>query len=424
MSAAAATTLAGKRLTASQAMEVIPPGASVFLEQGACEPLALHRALLQTDRKIQVQLLAAPVNGLNDCQFALPEFASRLNPVVFASTPAVADAIREGAVDYMPLHWSEVINVFRTTHKPDVALLQVSPPDSEGYCNLGANAAIELEVASLAGMIVAEINRNVPVVSGDTALHQSQIDYYVEVDEELRCMPASGWGREEEEIAAHVDRLIPSPSTLQIGLGRVPDAVMARLQHSGKQISIHSGILTDAMLWVAGSSAHSPVAGDVVAGMLIGTSEFYKAVNRHPRISLRSTDYTHSQSVMASIERFISINSAIEVDLLGQVNAECVSGRQVSGVGGQVDFFRGAHGSRGGLSVIAMPSCTPTRSRIVTHLQSGTPVSTSRVDYDFVVTEYGVAAMRNRTIKERAEALIQIAAPQYRQELRQALTRH
>jgi 4-hydroxybutyrate CoA-transferase len=203
----------------------------------------------------------------------------------------------------------------------------------------------------------------------------------------------------------------------------VPDAVLDRLARAGKHVRFHSGILTDAMLRVA--EAQTTHRDDIaVAGMLLGSAQLYRAVDRNPRVSLRNTAHTHSLAVMGAIDRFISVNSAIEVDLMGQVNAECVKGRQVSGVGGQVDFFRGALASSGGLAILAMPSSTSSRSRIVPGFPAGTPVSTSRMDLDYIVTEYGVAAMRNRTEGERAQALIAISAPKYRNELRSALVRH
>jgi 4-hydroxybutyrate CoA-transferase len=198
---------------------------------------------------------------------------------------------------------------------------------------------------------------------------------------------------------------------------------MACMARFGKKVRFHSGILTDSILRMAATQASPHAETDIVAGMLLGTSELYRAVNRNPRVSLRNTTYTHSQSVMSSIERFVSVNSAVQVDIRGQVNAESVDGRQISGVGGQVDFFRGARGSKDGLSIIALPSSSRTRSRIVIDFEPGTPVSTSRVDVDYVVTEYGVASLRNRTEGERAQALIDIAHPSHRDDLKQALGR-
>ena len=325
-----------------------------------------------------------------------------------------------GRVSYLPIHWSEVIGVIRTRFRPNVALIQVSEPNENGFCSLGGNAAFELEVALLAQTVIAEVNPKVPRVSGDTALHESRIAFWVESHEPLRCMPPSNWGAQESEIAAHVESLIPDDCTMQIGPGKVPDAVLERLARTGKQVRFHSGILTDAMLRLAQAQHAESIS---VAGMLIGSEQLYKAVDQNPLINLRNTEHTHSLAVMGAIARFISVNSAIEVDLMGQVNAESVKRRQVSGVGGQVDFFRGAHASNGGLAILALPSCTGSRSRVVLGFPLGTPVSTSRVDLDYIVTEYGIAAMRNRTEDERAQALISIAAPKFRNELRSALTR-
>jgi 4-hydroxybutyrate CoA-transferase len=415
------TDMDGTLITGADVAGLIESGASVFLEQGACEPLALKASLTGDDVR-EIRVLAAPVNGLNDCSFGLSA-AARLNPIVFVAAPQLADSIHRGEVKYLPLHWSEVIRAFRERFRPDYALLQVSPPDEQGYCNLGANAAFELEVAHMAKTVIAEINPNVPVVAGDTSLHQSRIAYFLQTSDPLRSMPAAGWGSLEEEIARHVNDLVPSECTMQIGPGRVPDAVMECMTRSRKKVRFHSGILTDAIFRMAAAQASPHCDGDIVAGMLLGTAELYRAVNANPRVQLRNTSYTHSQGVMSGIEHFVSVNSAIEVDIRGQVNAESVDGRQISGVGGQVDFFRGARGSKDGVSIVALPSSTRTRSRIVIDFDAGTPVTTSRVDVDYVVTEYGVASLRNRTEGERAQALIDIAHPRHRQELKQALGR-
>lgn len=409
--------MSGEWLSPAAAVARIPRGARVFLQQGATEPTLLHRSLVDAAATLDIQLLAAPVTGLNDCAFVRTPHVRQLHPVVFVATPDLSEALRAGAIDYVPLHWSQVAAALRGRFRPDVALIQVSPPDDEGYCCLGGSAAFELEVALLARTIIAEVNPRVPVLQGDTRLHQSAISLCVPSDEPLRSMPPASWGEVEARIASNVAELVPDDCTLQIGPGKVPDAVLDCLRKAAKRVRFHSGILTDAMLRVA--SEDEPL----VTGMLLGSEQFYGDVHRHPRISLRNTEYTHSLAVMGAIERFISVNSAIEVDLLGQVNAENVGGRQVSGVGGQVDFFRGARASRGGLAIVAMPSSTSSRSRIVAGFEPGRPVSTSRVDLDYVVTEHGAAALRDRTERERAEALIAVAAPEHRETLRAAWAR-
>jgi 4-hydroxybutyrate CoA-transferase len=408
----ARTGMSGEWLSAAAAVARIPRGARVFLQQGAAEPILLHQALVDAAATTEINLLAAPVTGLNACAFAGTPHVRRLRPVVFVATPDLSEALRTGAAEYVPLHWSQVVAALRGRFRPDVALIQVSPPDSEGYCCIGGSAAFELEVAMLARIVIAEVNPRVPVVQGDTCLHQSAISFCVASDVPLRSMPPATWGDVDARIAKYVAELVPEDCTMQIGPGKVPDAVMDCLHKAHKRVHFHSGILTSSMLGVAREDR------PFVAGMLLGDEQFYRDVHRHPRVSLRSTEYTHSLEVMGSIERFISVNSAIEVDLLGQVNAENVGGRQVSGVGGQVDFFRGARASRGGLAIVAMPSCTSSRSRIVFGFEPGRPVSTSRVDLDYVVTEYGAAALRDRTERERAEALIAVAAPEHRESLR------
>jgi len=407
------------RVTAAEAIAHVPEGATVFLEQGACEPLRLHAALLDCVRssRRRIRLIAAPVANQNACDFGAEDVAPYLGCTVFVGTPELADALRSGSVSYAPMHWSEVIGAVRDVYRPDVALLKVAPPDADGFCSVSGNGAFELEIAQLANTVIAEVDANAPWVDGDTRLHQSRIHYWVDVDDGLRPMRDSSWGDVEQSIARHVVELLPRSLTLQIGPGRVPNAVLAHLAQESVDVRIHSGILTDGMMRLVELRGGD---GPIVAGMLLGTQRLYEAVHRHPRVQLRRTDFTHSIDVLSRIDRFIAINSAIEVDLLGQVNAESVGGRQVSGVGGQMDFFRGARASDGGMAVVAMPSSTRTRSRIVAQLASGTPVSTPRVDIDYIVTEHGAAALRRRTEGERAEALISIAAPEHREALRAA----
>lgn len=411
-----------RRIRPADLGALIPAGARVFLEQGACEPLTLGAALVDDAFTQDIQLVAAPVNGLNACDFGTRN-VQRLNPVVLMSTLRIADAIAAGAVQYVPLHWSDVARAFRERYRPDVALIQVSPPDAQGRCHLGANASFEVEVALMARVVIAEVNPHVPRIDGDTWIDSARIDHHVEGASPLRALPPAGWGEVEAAIAAHVESLMPAACTLQIGPGRVPEAVLERLMRGTRRIDFHSGLLSDPMLKLAHAQrqqGHNPA---LVAGMLMGSTDFYRAAGEDPRIRLRNTAYTHSLAVMAGHDAFVCVNSAIEVDLLGQVNAERADGRQIAGVGGQVDFFRGARASPGGVSIVAMPSCTRTASRILPALPAGTPVSTSRNDVDYVVTEYGVAPLRNRSEGERVDALIAIAHPRHRDELRASTRR-
>ncbi len=413
--------MAGRKIAPSDLAHVMPRGGNVFVQQGASEPQVLHRALLDVAHHCDPRLLVVPVAGVNACEFANGGNRFATNPVAFIGAPKLADGILAGRVDYLPSHWSEIVPTMLRRFPPDVVMVQVSPPDQEGYCNLGVSASLECDLLQAAGVVIAELNPRIPRVGGDTRIHTTRIDFYAETDNALLTSRPSVFGAVELEIAKNVSSVVKQGSTVQVGIGSVPDAVVNRLASDGKIAAFHSGILTDSMMRVAESLDGR--ARVVTAGMVVGSTELYARINESPRVSLRSSRHTHAQQVLASIDRFVAINSAIEVDLLGQVNAEFLNGRQVAGIGGQADFFRGAHGCAQGAAIIALPSTSNGKSRIVPRLAADTPVTTARVDVDYVVTEWGVAELRDRTVAERAIALVEVAAPEFRKELYESTTR-
>ena len=331
-------------------------------------------------------------------------------------------AVAAGYGDFVPTHFSEVPYLLRNVNKPDVALITTSLPDEEGYVSLGLTADYTIVAAREARTVIAEVNAQCPRVCGDTKIHISQIECIVETDRPIiQAMPTPITDI-ERAIGGYCAELIHDGDCLQLGLGAIPDAVLGFLKDK-KELGIHSEIIGDGVkeLCEAGiitGSRKEINTGKVVSTSLFGSQALLDYVNNNPMIELYPVDYTNDPRVISQISNMISINSCVEVDLTGQVCSEAIGTRQISGIGGQVDFVRGAKMSKGGKSIIACYSTAKgSISKIVPQLAKGTPVTTSRTDVDYVITEYGIAALRGHTLRERAKALIAIAHPDFRDEL-------
>jgi acetyl-CoA hydrolase len=301
--------------------------------------------------------------------------------------------------------------------------LHVSPPDEHGYCSYGVEVGVSKSAAESAGLVIAEVNPNMPRTLGDSFIHVNQIDYFIDVDyplPEVRPEPASPV---QDKIADYIAELVPDAATLQMGIGGIPDAVLRRLTDH-KNLGIHTELFSDGVMemievGVITNAAKSLHTGKVVAGFVLGTRKLYEYIDDNPVFEFHPTEYVNDPFIIAQNERMVSINSALEVDLTGQVCADSIGPSFYSGVGGQLDFVRGASRSKGGMSFIALPSTAKndTLSRITTQLKPGSGVTTTRNDVRMIVTEYGVADLFGRSISERAQALINIAHPQFRDEL-------
>jgi acetyl-CoA hydrolase len=359
--------------------------------------------------------------------YADPAFQEsfRVNALFIGSN--VRAAVQEGRADFTPVFLSEIPTLFRNGILPlDVALIAVSPPDEHGFCSFGVEVGTTKPAAESARVVVAEVNRQMPRTLGDSFIHISRIHHFVEVDYPIPETPQGVSSPEQLQIGRYIAELIPDGATLQMGIGSIPDAVLQSLG-SHKDLGIHTELFSDGVIDLVengvitcGRKTFHP--GKMVAGFLFGTQRLYDFVDNNPLIELHPTDYVNDPFNISRNEKMVAINSALQIDLTGQVCADSIGPRFYSGVGGQVDFIRGAARSKGGLPIIACLSTAQggRASRIVSSLYEGAGVITTRNDVHFVVTEYGVASLYGRTVRQRAQALINIAAPQFRDELTSA----
>jgi 4-hydroxybutyrate CoA-transferase len=340
----------------------------------------------------------------------------------------VEPLITAGRADYLPLRYATLPDVFQPGASLAVAaaIVQVSPPDARGYCSLGPAVSTTLPVVRSAPLVIAEINPRCPRTHGEAMIHQDTIDIAVEADHPLVELPASRVGETERAIARHVAGLVPDGATIQIGIGGVPQAILEALT-SHKDLGVHSGMLCDGMvpLVEAGVITGTRKSLDpcrLAAGELLGTRTLFEFADDNPLVRMLPASLSHGLDYVRRQHRFVSINSALEIDLTGQVNAEWLNGRQISGICGQFDFIEAAMHAPGSVSVLALPATAAGGrvSRIVAHLAAGTAISTPRYCIDYVVTEYGVADLRARPLRARAEALTAIAHPAFRDGLEES----
>jgi 4-hydroxybutyrate CoA-transferase len=405
------------------------PGMKVLTAPGCGEPSALVAEIMrQADRLAPLTLMSGL--RLDGYPFAAPAYAGKLRFVTWHMSPRLHEAEARGDAEYVPARYFDSVRIFAAggAWAPDAVLLHVAPPDRAGYLSLGVSV-YPLPAARRAPLVIAQVNARMPRTLGQAFLHRSQVDCWVETDEAVRESPPAPIGPEERLIAGHVADLVPDGATVQAGVGSIPQAVMEALRPR-RDLAVHS-LLVDHMLPLieAGviTNARKPVhRGRMDIGEIMGTARLFAFCHENRIVGMEPSDVLHDPHLVAMLPDFVSINSALEVDLTGQVNAEAIGGRQWSGIGGQFDFVLGASRSPGGRSIIALPSTgrSGTVSRIVRALGPGTPVTTPRYLTDCVVTEHGVAELRGKSNAGRARELIRIAHPAFREELaRDAATR-
>jgi acetyl-CoA hydrolase len=412
-----------KVTTVTEALSHIQSGNRIYIGGGAGVPIQLTQGLTARAPELQnVEL--THILTFADAPYAEPEFASsfRVNALFIGNN--VRRAVHEGRADFTPIFLSEIPGLFRNGFLPlDVALIAVSPPDDHGFCSFGVEVGATKPAAESARIIIAEVNRQMPRTLGDSFIHVSRLHHIVEVDYAIPEAPQGGSTDELLDIGQHIAELIPDGATLQMGIGSIPDAVLRCLTNH-RELGIHTELFSDGVIdlvdmGVITCSRKNFHPGKIVAGFLFGTKRLYQFIHNNPLLELHPTDYVNDPFNIAQNDNMVAINSAVQIDLTGQVCADSIGPRFYSGVGGQVDFIRGAARSKGGRPIIA---CMATAqggktSRIVPTLYEGAGVVTTRNDIHIVVSEYGVAHLYGKTVRERAKALINIAAPQFRDEL-------
>jgi acyl-CoA hydrolase/GNAT superfamily N-acetyltransferase len=414
---------ADKIATAAEAIAAIRPGRRILIGSGAAEPLGLVDALVQhgqhlADNEILHLLTLGPA------PYVRPELAGRFRHYAFFIGANVRDAVQEGRADFIPVFLSEIPELLRTRRIDlDVALIQTSVPDAHGYVSLGVSVDVVRAAVEAAALVLAEVNPQMPRTHGDSFLHVSMIDRLVPVDTPLIELVGRPPGEVERAIGAHVASLVPDGATIQAGIGSIPEAVLSALS-GHHDLGVHTEMLSDRMMHLARSgvitgASKSLLPGKLVTSFVMGSRELYAWAHDNPALELRGSDFINDPRVIAQNDRMVSVNSALAVDLTGQVAADTLLGKFFSGIGGQVDFVRGAARSRGGRSIIALRSTAQHGkvSRIRAVLEEGAGIVTSRGDVRYIVTEYGIANLWGKSVRERALALVEIAHPDFRADL-------
>ena len=414
-----------KKLTSAEAaVQKIKNGSSVFIGTGCGEPQQLIRAMVE-DQSIQdiviYQMLSATLsNYVNE-----EHFLSRFSLKLFFISPYMRQAAFEGKIDYLPAYLSQIPELFYSRQiNLDVALVQVSPPDEYGFCCLGISVDITLAGLKTAKTVIAQVNPRMPTTWGDSHIHVDEIDYLIYHDEPLvEFIPAAKNQQVVERIAHYVIQLIDDGATLQVGFGHLPDAILPYLKGK-KDLGIHTQVITSGLLpllkeKVITNRKKTYLPNRMVSSLCMGSKELYEYVDNNPMFYFRASEFVNDPNVIARNDNFISLSSALEVDLTGQICTDSKGYLFYSGIGDQVDFIRGSKMSKNGFSIIALPSTAQNGgvSRIVSHLSEGAGIATTRGDIDIVVTEYGIAELHGKSIYQRVMELTQIAHPKFRETL-------
>jgi 4-hydroxybutyrate CoA-transferase len=410
-------------VAADEAVKHINSGDRVFLTGNCSVPQLTLAALVKYAPNLQnVEICQALTIGPADYVDPSMEGHLRVNTLFISAN--VRKAVNEGRADFTPVLLSEFPLLFRKKILPvDVALIHISPPDEHGFCSLGVEVGLTKSAAESAITVIAEVNQQMPRTLGDSFIHVSKLDWIIPVDYPLPelAMGCEGPSDVVEAIAGHIAELIPDGATMQLGIGAIPDAVLKFLFEK-KDLGIHTELFSDGIIdlveaGVLTNARKTLHQGKIIAGFVIGTKRLYDWVDDNPLIELHPTEHVNDPFVIAQNDRMVAINSAIEVDLTGQVCADSIGPKLYSGVGGQLDFIYGASRSKEGVPIIALPSTAKDFSRIVGMLKQGAGVVTTRNHVRYIVTEYGIADLYGKTIRQRAHALINIAHPDFRDEL-------
>jgi len=412
-----------KVVSAAEAVKAVKSGDRIFLTGNCSVPKNILAALVDRAKELKdVEINQALTVGSAD--YVAPEMEGHLRVNTMFISHNTRQAVQAGRADFTPVLLSEFPLLFKNKILPvNVAFVHLSPPDAHGYCSFGVEVGLSKSPAESAEIIIAEVNEKMPRTLGDSFIHVSDIDYIVPVDYELPEL-AMGEGKpteKVEKIATYIAELIPDEATMQMGIGAVPDAVLKHL-YDKKDLGIHTELFSDGVIdlveaGVITNAKKTLHPGKIIAGFILGTKRIYEWVHNNPLIEFLRTEYVNDPFVISRNHRMVAINSAIEIDLTGQICADSIGTKLYSGVGGQLDFIYGASRSKGGVPIIALPSTAKDLSRIVPTLKTGAGVVTTRNHVRYVVTEYGVADLYGKTIRERAQALINVSHPDFKEEL-------
>ena len=407
--------------SAKDALSIIKSNDRVFVHGSAMTPLFLLHALAKESQRLRnVELTFISVLG--DIMVDKPEYENSFHLNCLFVSDSVRNAVNEGRADFLPVFLSDIPDLFKNDILPlDIALIQVSPPDKHGYCSLGVSVDIARAAVSTAKHIIAQVNPNVPRTHGDSMIHTDRIHYFVYAENPIHEVDYSAkLGNDELRIGKFIAELIEDGSTLQMGIGTIPDAVLKSLNNH-KNLGVHTEMCSDGIINlfekdIINNSQKIIHPYKTVTGFAVGTKKLYDYVNDNPAFAFLDIDFVNDPHIISKNPKVVAINSAIEVDLTGQVCADSIGTKIYSGIGGQMDFIRGAALSKGGKPIIALTSRTKKgESRIVPYLKTGAGVVTTRGHVHYIVTEFGVAYLYGKNLRQRAKALIDIAHPDDRE---------
>ena len=414
-------------MSAEEAVSVIRSGDHVWVHAGCNSPLELTHAMTARASELEgVEVTHLMVLG--KAEYAAPEHARSFRHRAVFTGANVREAVADGRADYVPVFLSEIPRLIYSGLQPvDVALIHVSPPDEHGFCSYGVGVECTKAAAERAATVIALVNRQMPRSLGDSFIHVSKLSRVVEIDRLPVELPVPGSPSETSRaIGSHIAELIEDGATLQMGIGEIPDAVLLFLTQK-RNLGIHTEMFSDGLIdlfemGVVTNEAKTLHRGKIIASFLLGTKKSFDFLHNNPFVEFHPSDYVNDPTIIARNDKMVAINSAIAVDLTGQVSSDSIGKRIYSGFGGQVDFVRGASRSKGGKPIIALPATAQkgTVSRIVDVLAEGAGVVTSRADVHYVATEFGIASLYGKSLRERAQELISIAHPDFREDLREA----
>jgi acyl-CoA hydrolase len=411
-----------KYVTADEAVKVVKSNDRVYVQAAAATPTVLTKALANRATELRnVEVCHLHTEG--DAPYANPELAESFHVNSFFIGANVRHTLTAGNGSYTPVFLSELPNLFRKNVLPiDVAFIHVSPPDIHGYCSLGVSVEATVAAIENAKIVIAQVNPQMPRTFGDGILHVSEINYLVEVNLPIHEHPVAAFSKEEEKIGEYVASLIEDKSTLQMGIGSIPNAALSKLKNH-KDLGLHTEMFSDGVIDLIESDVincnyKGTLRGRALATFLIGSKRLYDFVNDNPFIEMKESSMVNDTARIRKNPKMVAINSAIEVDLTGQVCADSIGAKMYSGVGGQMDFIRGASLSPGGKAIIALPSITKKgESRIVPFLKQGAGVVTTRSHAQYIITENGIADLYGKTLKQRMAELVKIAHPNHQESI-------